>query len=76
MTKPRLEFTFLSPIRIRHFFPLLIVYYTQEKFWIHLFFYKQSIFNPRPENYLSFSKKLPQKLFSSCLVDGPLTSIV
>ena len=40
------------------------------------FFYKQSIFNPCPENCLSFSKKLPQKLFSNCLVDGLLTSIV
>ena len=27
---------------------------------LHLFFYRQSIFDPRPEN---------------CLVDGPLTSI-
>ena len=27
-----------------------------------LFFYKQSIFDPRPENCLSFSKKLPQKI--------------
>ena len=39
-------------------------------------FYKQSIFDTRPENCLSFSKKLPQKLFSNCLVDGLLTSIV
>ena len=29
---------------------------------LHLFFYKQSIFDPRPENCLSFSKKLPQKI--------------
>ena len=44
---------------------------------LHLFFfYKQSIFDPRPENCLSFSKKSPQKLFSNCLVDGLLTSIV
>ena len=27
-----------------------------------LFFYKQSIFDPRPENCLSFSKKSPQKI--------------
>ena len=39
-------------------------------------FYKQSIFDTRPENCLSFSKKLPQKLSSNCLVDGLLTSIV
>ena len=39
-------------------------------------FYKQSIFDTRPENCLSFSKKLPQKLFSNCLVDDLLTSIV
>ena len=39
-------------------------------------FYKQSIFDTRPENCLSFSKKLPQKLFSNYLVDGLLTSIV
>ena len=39
-------------------------------------FYKQSIFDTRPENCLSFSKKLSQKLFSNCLVDGLLTSIV
>ena len=26
------------------------------------FFYKQSIFYPRPENCLSFSKKLSQKI--------------
>ena len=29
---------------------------------LHLFFYKQSIFDPCPENSLSFSKKLPQKI--------------
>ena len=40
------------------------------------FFYKKSIFDPRPESCLSFSQKLPQKLFSNCLVDGLLTSIV
>ena len=43
---------------------------------LHLFFNKQSIFDPRPEICLSFSKKSPQKLFSNCLVDGLLTSIV
>ena len=43
---------------------------------LHLFFYKQSIFDPRPENCLSFSKKLPQKLISNCLLNGLLTSIV
>ena len=37
-------------------------------------FYKQSIFDPRPKNCLSFSKKPPQKLFSNCLGDGLLTS--
>ena len=26
------------------------------------FFYKQFIFDPRPENYLSFSRKSPQKI--------------
>ena len=29
---------------------------------IHLFFYKQSIFDPCPKNYLIFSKKLPQRI--------------
>ena len=29
---------------------------------IHLFLNKQSIFDPRPENCLSFSKKSPQKI--------------
>ena len=29
---------------------------------LHLLFYKQSIFDPPPENCLSFSKKLPQKI--------------
>ena len=29
---------------------------------VHLFFYKQSIFDPCPENSLSFSKKPPQKI--------------
>ena len=28
----------------------------------YTFFYKQSIFDPRPENCLSFSKKLPPKI--------------
>ena len=38
---------------------------------LHLFFfYRQFIFDPRPENCLSFSKKPPQKLFSICLVVG------
>ena len=41
-----------------------------------LFFYKQSIFDPRPENRLSSSKKPLKKLFSNCLEDGLLTSIV
>ena len=48
---------------------------TQDYFYqfaLHLFFYKQSIFDPRPENCLIFSKKLPPK---NCLVDGLLTSI-
>ena len=43
---------------------------------LHLFFYKQFIFDPRPEYCLSFSKKLPQKLISSCLLNSLLTSIV
>ena len=36
----------------------------KEKMRHHLypFFYKQSIFDPRPENCLSFSKKPPQKI--------------
>ena len=29
---------------------------------IHFFFYKQSIFDPRRENCLSFSKTSPQKI--------------
>ena len=29
---------------------------------LHGFFYKQSIFDPHPENCLSFSKKPPQKI--------------
>ena len=31
-------------------------------FYVHLFFHKQSIFDPRPENCLSYSKKSPQKI--------------
>ena len=34
------------------------------------------MFDPRPENCLSVSKKSPQKLFSNCLVDGLLASIL
>ena len=41
----------------------------------YTFFYKQSIFDPRPAKCLCFSKQLPQKFFSNCLVDGLLTSI-
>ena len=40
------------------------------------FVYKQSTFDPRPENCLSFSKKSPQKLFINYLLDGLLISIV
>ena len=40
-----------------------------------LFFNKQSIFNPRAKNCLSFFKKPSQKLFSNYVVDGLLTSI-
>ena len=40
------------------------------------FFNKQSIFDPRPENCSAFLKICPKKLFSDCLIDGPLTSIV
>ena len=40
------------------------------------FYYKQSIFDPCCKNCLSFSKKLSEKLFSNCLVDGILTSVV
>ena len=40
------------------------------------FLYKQFIFDSRPQSCLSFSKNYPQKLFSNCLVDGLLTSIV
>ena len=29
---------------------------------MYTFFYKEPIFDPRPENYLSFSKKSPQKI--------------
>ena len=32
------------------------------KYVLYTFFYKQSIFDPRPENRLSFSKKSPQKI--------------
>ena len=42
----------------------------------YTFFYKQSNFDPCPENFLSFSKKLPKKIVSNCLVDGLLTSVV
>ena len=37
---------------------------------IHPYFYKQSIFDSH------LSKKLPQNMYSICLVDGLLTSIV
>ena len=40
------------------------------------FLYRQSIFDLRRQNCLSFSKTSPQKLFSNCLVYGLLTSIV
>ena len=30
--------------------------------YVHPFFYKQSIFDPRPENCLNFSKKSPPKI--------------
>ena len=33
-----------------------------KNFGVRLFFYNQSIFDPRPENYLSFSKKSPTKI--------------
>ena len=36
--------------------------YQGSSFGGHTFFYKQPIFDPRPENCLSFSKKLPQKI--------------
>ena len=39
------------------------------------FLYKQSIFDPRPKNCLSFLKHRPKKSFSKCLVDGLLTSL-
>ena len=39
------------------------------------FFYKQSTFDPRPENVQACLKNCPKKLFSNCLVDGLLTSI-
>ena len=53
----------------------------KDNYWakglVHPFyFYKQSTFDPCPENCLSIFKKSPQKLFSNCLVDGLLTSIV
>ena len=61
-----------SPIKIKlshkRLYPSKSVKYT--------FFYKQSIFDPRPENCLSFSKNRHKKLFSNCLVDYLLTSIV
>ena len=31
-------------------------------FSVHRFIYKQSIFDPRPENYLSLPKKLPPRI--------------
>ena len=34
----------------------------EEVFLYTFFFYKQSIFDPRPENGLSLSKKLPPKI--------------
>ena len=42
----------------------------------YTFFYKQSSFGPRFKNCLNFSKNLPPKLFSNCLLDDLLTSIV
>ena len=43
---------------------------------LHIFFNKQSTCDHRPENCLSFSKNRPKKLFSNCLVEDLLTSIV
>ena len=47
-----------------------------QKLFRPFLFYKQSIFDSRPKNFLSFSKKLPKKLLSNFLVDSLLTSIV
>ena len=35
---------------------------SNDLFSVHRFIYKQSIFDPRPENYLSFPKKLPPRI--------------
>ena len=48
----------LGPIWVRF---QKIVKVITAKHKLHLFFYKQSIFEPRPENCSSFSEKLPQK---------------
>ena len=40
------------------------------------FLYKQSILDPLPEKLFKLFSNHPQKLFSNCLVDGQLTSIV
>ena len=50
----------------------IFIFYIYEMQWIICinitpFFYKQSNFDPRPENCLSFSKKLPQKIIKQLL---------
>ena len=42
----------------------------------YIFFYKQSIFDTRPENSLSFAKKPPQKIVEMTRqVDDAITSV-
>ena len=62
--KKKLPFLFpdKAPINLR---------YNQNIRGLHLFLYTQSFFDPR-----LFLKNRPQKMFSNCLVDGLLTSIV
>ena len=38
------------------------IFHENNKIRVYTFFYKQSIFDPRPENCLRFSKKSPQKI--------------
>ena len=50
----------IPPADFFHFFKILI-FLVLRGGGVHLFFYKQSIFDARPENCLSFSKKIAPK---------------
>ena len=56
MSKSNWKFQFLGAVQLE-LIELMDIFYTK-----YTFFYKQSVFDPRPENFLSLSKKSPQKI--------------